>query len=292
MKIIEQLISTQKTTILDGAMGTMLMNAGLSSGACPEIWNVEEPEKVRAVHDAYIAAGSQMVLTNTFGGTRFRLERHGLADRVYELNKAAAELLRAAVDAAPTPVIAAGSIGPTGVMMKPMGLLTFEAAKEAFKVQTHALADGGVDLIWIETLSDLTEVKAAIEAAQEVTDLPVAATMTFDTKGRTMMGVKPEQMISELANYDLVAIGANCGNGPDEIEEVISKMRAATPTMPLIAKANAGMPKIENGEVVFDGTPEVMAEYALRVKECGANLIGGCCGNNPAHIAAISTTLA
>ncbi len=292
MTKIDEFFKNDATLILDGAMGTMLMQAGLADGTCPELWNETEPVKVQAVHKAYIAAGSQLVLTNTFGGTRFRFERHGLEGRVYELNKAAGELLRAVVDAAPHPVVAAGSIGPTGEMMKPMGTLTFEDAKEAFRVQAQALADGGVDIIWVETMSDLNEVKAAIEVAQEVTDLPVAATMTFDTRGRTMMGVKPEQMIAEFADYGLAAIGANCGNGPDEIEEVITKMRAAAPDVPLIAKANAGMPKIQDGEVVFDGTPEIMAEYAQRVKDCGANLIGGCCGNNPTHIAAMATALA
>jgi len=291
MSKFKNFFDINEITLLDGAMGTMLMQAGLANGACPELWNVDAPDKVRKIHRAYIEAGAQLVLTNSFGGTRFRLERHGLGDRVYELCKAAAENLRAEADSAPHKVWVAGSIGPAGAMLAPLGPLTFEDAKAAFKDQVLALAAGGVDLIWVETMSDLNEAKAAIEAAQEASDLPVAATMTFDTRGRTMMGVRPEQMIAELAGYSLVAIGANCGNGPDEIEAVISTMRSAAPEMPLIAKANAGLPKIKGGEVVFDGTPEVMADYAQRVKACGANLIGGCCGNTPSHILAMAEAL-
>ncbi len=291
MTDVRSFFEANPTIILDGAMGTMLMQAGLGNGVCPELWNVEEAEKVRAIHRTYIQAGSQIVLSNTFGGTPIRLERHQLAERAYELNKAGAENLRAEVNAADHPVLAAGSMGPTGAMMAPMGKLTFEAAKEAFKTQALALAAGGVDLIWIETMSDLNEIKAAIEAVQAVCDLPVAATMTFDTHGRTMMGVKPEQMIAALADYDLIALGGNCGNGPDEIEAVITKMRAAAPDQFLIAKANAGLPKMVNGEICFDGTPEIMASYAQRVKACGANLIGGCCGNTPDHIQAMTAAL-
>ena len=291
MNKLQQLIASGEPILLDGAMGTMLMDAGLEQGYAPEAWNVEHPERVRAVHRAYIQAGSNVVLTNSFGGTRFRLKLHNFQDRVMEFNRAAAQNARAEADAAGHPVIVAGSMGPTGELLEPMGTMTYEEAKAAFAEQAGALAEGGVDVLWIETMSDLNEVKAAIEGAQSVSDLPLVATMTFDTHGHTMMGVKPEQAVEFLKAYDLTAIGANCGNGPGEIEAVVTAMRTVAPDIPLIAKSNAGIPHWEGSELRYDGTPEVMAEYAARVRELGANLIGGCCGNTPAHIQAMAEAL-
>jgi methionine synthase I (cobalamin-dependent) len=267
------------------------MDAGLEQGYAPEAWNVEHPDRVRAVHRAYIQAGSNVILTNSFGGTHFRLKLHNFQDRVVEFNRAAAQNARAEADAAGHPVIVAGSMGPTGELLEPMGTMTFEEAKVAYAEQAGALAEGGVDVLWIETMSDLNEVKAAIEGAQSVSDLPLVATMTFDTHGHTMMGVKPEQAVEFLKAYDLTAIGANCGNGPGEIEAVVTAMRTVAPDVPLIAKANAGIPHWEGSELKYDGTPEVMANYAARVRDLGANLIGGCCGNTPAHIQAMAEAL-
>ncbi len=289
--IFIELLESGKPIILDGAMGTMLMEAGLTQGDPPEEWNVLYPERLEKIHSAYIQAGSQLILTNSFGGTHFRLTMHGQQERVTELNKAAAINARTAADASPHPVAVAGSVGPTGELFEPMGTLTFDDAKAAFAEQAAALAAGGVDLFWIETMSDLNEVKAAYEGIRSVSDLPISATMTFDTHGHTMMGVNPTKAIETFQDLDFVVLGANCGNGPDEIEEVISSMHAANPKIILVAKANAGLPKLVKGEVVYDGTPEIMAEYALRVHNLGATLIGGCCGSTPDHIEAIAKAL-
>jgi 5-methyltetrahydrofolate--homocysteine methyltransferase len=291
MNKLEELLATPGPVLLDGAMGTMLMDAGLEQGNPPEEWNVLHPERIREIHRKYIESGSRIILTNSFGGTRYRLKLHDLEEKAAELNRAAAQIARAEADAAPHLILVAGSMGPTGELLEPFGTMAFEDARAAFAEQAAALADGGVDVLWIETMSDLNEVKAAIEGARSVSDLPMVATMTFDTHGRTMMGVKPEQAVEFLRAYDLTAIGGNCGNGPGEIEAVVSAMRAIAPDIPLIAKANAGIPRWEGAELKYDGTPEVMACYAQRVHELGARLIGGCCGNTPTHIAAMAEAL-
>jgi 5-methyltetrahydrofolate--homocysteine methyltransferase len=291
MATLEDLLQTGKPVLLDGAMGTLLMAAGLESGDPPEEWNVLHPERVGRIHREYILAGSQIILTNSFGGSSFRLEMHGLQDRVRELNKAAAEIARKEADAADHDVLVAGSMGPTGQLFKPMGPLTFEAAQNAFAEQATGLAAGGVDLFWIETMSDLQEVKAAAAGVRSVSDLPIAGTMSFDTHGHTMMGVKPESAAEELLNLNLELIGANCGTGSDELIEAIKAMRSAAPNATLIAKANAGIPKIVGEEVIYNGSPELMADYALEVYQAGARLIGGCCGNTPEHIQAMAEAL-
>lgn len=291
MNRLEELLESEAYVLLDGAMGTMLIAAGLEAGNPTEVWNVLHPEKVRAVHRAYIDAGSRLILTNSFGGNRLRLARHNLQARSTELNRAAAANARLEADSAPHLVVVAGSIGPTGELLQPVGSLTYDEAKSAFAEQSAALAEGGVDLIWIETMSDLNEVRAAVEGTRSVCDLPVAATMTFDTHGRTMMGVRPSKAVEALTDLTLMAVGANCGNGPQEIETVIETMRTVKPDTLLIAKANAGLPKRINRDIVYDGTPEVMAEYACHVRDLGARLIGGCCGSTPDHIRAMAKAL-
>jgi methionine synthase I (cobalamin-dependent) len=291
MNRLKALLDTDGIVLLDGAMGTMLMEAGLESGNPPEEWNVLYPERIQTVHRAYIQAGSQVILTNSFGGTRFRLGLHNLQDRVGELNRAAAENARKEADAAGRTVIVAGSMGPTGELLAPMGTMSFEEARDAFAEQAAALAEGGVDVLWIETMSDLNEVKAAVEGARSASTLPIAATMTFDTHGHTMMGVSPEKAAQILGDLDLIVLGANCGNGPDEIEAVIEKMRQTNPDAILVAKANAGIPKWVGKELIYDGTPEVMAEYALHARDLGARMIGACCGSTPAHIHAMAEAL-
>lgn len=292
MNPLEKLLQSEETILLDGAMGTMLMEIGLEQGHPPEDWNVRYPDRILAVHEGYIAAGSRLILTNTFGGTHFRLNLHNFDDRVAELNYAAAQIARRAADNAPHLVVVAGSMGPTGELMQPMGTMTFDEAAEAFAEQAAALAEGGVDVLWIETMSDLEEVRAAVEGARSVTGLPIAACMTFDTNGHTMMGVSPQQAAQELGQMGLIAMGANCGNGAAEIEEVIGAMSAANPQLPLIAKSNAGIPRLVGGsELIYDGTPMVMAGYAHRVRALGARLIGGCCGNTPEHMRAMSAVL-
>ncbi len=229
MNPLEKLLQTGQPILLDGAMGTMLMDAGLEQGDPPEEWNVTHPDRIRAVHRAYIQAGSRVILTNSFGGTRFRLEMHALQERTHELNKAAALNARAEAEAAPGTVVVAGSMGPTGQLFEPMGTMTFEEAKAAFAEQAQGLAEGGVDVFWIETMSDLNEVKAAVEGARSVSDLPIVTTMSFDTHGHTMMGVSPVKALESLGSLDVFAIGANCGTGSDELEVAVRTMRAANP---------------------------------------------------------------
>lgn len=291
MDTLSRLLQSGKPILLDGAMGTMLMAAGLESSDAPEEWNVLHPEKVQAIHRAYVEAGSQIFLTNSFGGTSFRLGMHGLEDRVIELNAAAGKIARQVADQADRDVLVAGSIGPSGQLFEPMGTLTYEIAVRAFREQAAGLTEGGVDLLWIETMSDLDEVKAAIVGIREVSDLPITATMSFDTHGHTMMGISPARAASELKKLDLIALGANCGTGSDELIEAIKAMRAEAPEASLIAKANAGIPQIVGTEVIYNGSPEVMAAYAREVYGAGAQLIGGCCGNTPAHVQAMAEAL-
>lgn len=277
--------------LADGSMGTMLMSLGLLFGDPPETWNVdtEKSQRVRSVHRGYLDAGSDLILTNSFGGTRFRLKLHNLQDQVFELNRAAAALAR--LEAGETAVVA-GSMGPTGELFEPMGHLTYTAAMDGFTAQAEGLAAGGADVLWIETMSDLQEVRAAVEGAQRgAPGLPVVATMTFDTRGFTMMGVSPGDAVNALAGLGLAAAGGNCGNGPAEIEGVIHGMYTTRTDLPLIAKSNAGMPRMVDGDAVYDGTPEIMAEYARRVRALGATIIGACCGSTPAHIRAMAEAL-
>jgi 5-methyltetrahydrofolate--homocysteine methyltransferase len=291
MNKLDQLLSTTDVVVLDGAMGTMLFAAGLQSGAPPEEWNISHPDDIQSVHRRYIDSGARIILTNSFGGTRYRLKLHNLQDRVLELNKAAARNARVAADAAPSLVLVAGSMGPTGELLTPMGSMTFDDARTAFAEQARGLVAGGVDLLWVETMSDLEEVRAAVEGIKSVTDQPIMATMSFDTNGRTMMGVSPVQAVRAMKNWGLAGIGGNCGNGIAEIEDVIYAMHQEAPEVRLIAKANAGIPQWRNNQLIYDGTPSVMGNYARRVHALGACFIGGCCGNGPDNITAINEAL-
>jgi methionine synthase I (cobalamin-dependent) len=291
MHPLESMLASYPYLLADGAMGTMLMDAGLERGDVPESWNSLHPDRVRAIHRGYIEAGSQIILTNTFGCNCYRLQRRGIQGRVAELNRAAAQLVRAEADIAPHKVVVAGSIGPTGEMLQPLGTLSYEDAKAAFAEQAAALAEGGVEVLWVETMSDLEEVRAAVEGARSVSDLPLVVTMTFDTKGRTMMGVKPVRALEMIRQFKPVALGANCGKGPDELEATIQDMHTADTSMVLVAKANAGLPELVDGEIVYRATPEVMADYAVRVYGLGARIIGACCGSTPKHIQAMAEAL-
>ncbi|MEM7336056.1 MAG: betaine--homocysteine S-methyltransferase [Chloroflexota bacterium] len=284
MSKLQKMLAQNEYLLADGGMGTMLMGLGLEQGDPPETWNEIHTDRIRGVHEAYIEAGAQIILTNTFGGTRFRLKLHRLQDRAYDFNKAGAQLAREAVDASGKEVIVAGSIGPSGEIMAPVGDLDFEDAVEGFAEQARGLADGGADVLWIETMSDLLEVEAAVTGIRQVTDLPIVSTMTFDTNGNTMMGITPMKALTELNKMNLAAIGGNCGNGPEEIEGVIQKMYATDQTLTLVAKSNAGIPEYVNGHLHYNGTPEVMAEYAVKVRNFGASIIGACCGSSPEHI--------
>jgi methionine synthase I (cobalamin-dependent) len=292
MNAFQSLLASRSYLLADGAMGTMLMSIGLGQGEAPEEWNLSHPDRIRVIHRDYIAAGSHVILTNSFGGNRFRLQRHGLQDRVAELNVAAAALARAEADAALGHVAVAGSIGPSGELIEPMGLLSFAQAQGGFAEQAAALVEGGVDALWIETMSDLQELQAAVMGARSVSHLPLVTTLTFDTNGHTMMGVGPVQGLEAMRELKVAALGGNCGNGPAEIEEAIRLMRATDPNVPLVAKANAGIPEYVDGELCYSGTPDVMARYALRVRDLGAKIIGGCCGTTPTHVRAMARALA
>jgi 5-methyltetrahydrofolate--homocysteine methyltransferase len=282
-----------RARVSDGAMGTMLQDAGLDDGGAPELWNVENPQAVRAIFEQYVAAGSRLITTNTFGGSRPRLAMHGLEDRVAELNEAAARLARSVADANPG-VYVLGDVGPSGDLMDPMGTLTHDGAVTLFSEQMAALAAGGVDAILIETMSDLAEVEAAITAAKSAAPgLPIIATMSFDTNLRTMMGVRPAQAVTAIAAMGADVVGANCGRGVDEMRIIASEMAESRPAgILLIMQSNAGLPVLVDGEFVYTGTPEEMAAFALDMRAVGIDVIGACCGSSPAHMAAISAAIA
>ncbi|MBN1877730.1 MAG: homocysteine S-methyltransferase family protein [Anaerolineae bacterium] len=282
-------LEQKKVLIADGATGTMLQKAGLAPGAAPERWNLENPGAIRALYREYVEAGADMILTNTFGGTRVRLERDGLQDQVHDANVAAARLAR---EIAGEDVFIIGDMGPTGQMLEPLGTLTYEDAVAAFAEQAAALAEGGADAILIETMSDLNEAKAAVEGVKQVTELPILVTMSFDTKGRTMMGVKPEKAAQTLWSLGVDVVGANCGRTLSETLTAVNKMREAVPEAVLMAKPNAGLPHTEGTDLVYDVTPEVMVEYAHKfVDEAGVKIFGGCCGSTPEHIRAVVEAL-
>ncbi len=292
MNAIQSFLDEAGYLLTDGAMGTMLFASGLGHGGAPELWNVEQPDRVAAVHSAYLEAGSQIILTNTFGGSRYRLQLHNMESRVAELNRAAVKLLREAVAASGKKALVAGDIGPSGGLIQPLGELTYEEVVDGFAEQAAALIEGGVDILWIETMAALDEVKAAVEAVRRVSaDIPVVTTMTFDTHGRTMMGVTPEKAANTLLSYGAAAVGGNCGNGPEEIIAVIQKMHAIAPQAILVAKANAGIPELVAGQPVYRASPEAMAEYARLAYDAGARIIGACCGSTAAHIQAIADAL-
>jgi len=278
--------------ISDGAMGTMLQGKGLTDGGAPELWNVENPTAIEEVLEEYAAAGANLITTNTFGGTRGRLQMHGLEDRLFELNKAGAEIARKVADRHPGCFVM-GDVGPSGELMEPMGTMTVDEAKALFADQIKALVAGGVDAILIETMSDLQEVEAAVKAAKEVApELPVIVTFSFDTNMRTMMGVKPEVAVKTLAAEGVRIIGANCGRGVDEMRIIAKELTGARPEgVYIITQSNAGLPKLVGGDFVYDGTPEEMAKYAQDMKEMGVNVIGSCCGSSPAHTKAMAAAI-
>jgi 5-methyltetrahydrofolate--homocysteine methyltransferase len=278
--------------ISDGAMGTMLQDKGLTDGGAPELWNVENPSAIEEVLESYAAAGANLITTNTFGGTRGRLQMHGLEDRLFELNKAGAEIARKVADRHPNCFVM-GDVGPSGELMEPMGTMTADEAEALFVDQIKALVAGGVDAILIETMSDLQEVEAAVKAAKSVApELPIIVTFSFDTNLRTMMGVKPEMAVKTLAADGVRIIGANCGRGVDEMRIIAKELTAARPEgVYIITQSNAGLPKLVGGDFIYDGTPEEMAKYADDMKALGVNVIGSCCGSTPAHTAAMKATI-
>jgi 5-methyltetrahydrofolate--homocysteine methyltransferase len=286
------LLGEQRPVLLDGGMGTLLQDQGLEDGAPGELWNLENRDAVRAAHAAYAEAGARVLTTNTFGGTRPRLDMHGLGDRIGEVNRTAAQIARSVAD--DHGLLVAGDLGPTGELLAPLGTLSGEEAEELFAEQLRGLVAGGIDLVLIETLSDVGEAEAALAAARKVAPgLPVAVTMSFDTNLRTMMGVRPADAVTQLAAAGAEAVGANCGRGPAEMEIIAAEMaHARTGDLLLIAQSNAGLPQVVGDHFEYDATADDLAAHAARLAELGIDLIGGCCGSTPAHIAAMDATLA
>ena len=291
--LLSLLLETRPWLLADGAMGSNLFVLGLRSGDAPELWNTEHPDRVAGLHRRFVEAGADIILTNSFGGNRYRLDLHNAQSRVAELNEAAARLARREADASGRAVVVAGSMGPTGEIMAPVGTLDFEAARAAFAEQAAALGRGGVDVLWIETMSAREEAQAAIAGAA-TTGLPVVCTLSFDTNGRTMMGLSPAELAALVRDAvpQPVACGANCGVGASEMVACVLNLAAAAgPDAVLVAKANCGIPAYVDGAVRYDGTPESMADYARLAFDAGARIIGGCCGTTPEHLRAMREAL-
>jgi len=294
MNALEKLLAEKEVVIADGATGTNLFDMGLDNGASGEQWCADHPQRVRALHQSFIDSGADIVLTNSFSSNRYRFRLHQIEDRVAELSRLAAELAREVAEKAGRPVVVAGSMGPTGEMIEPLGERTQEEAREAFQEQAEALKAGGADVAWIETMFSEQELAAAIQGA-DAAGLPFVATMTFDTVGRTMMGLTPEQAVRNVKQHGSrpLAFGANCGMGPAQLVDTIMGLKAgAEDDDVLVAKGNAGLPTMGNDmRVNYDGTPTVMADYACLVRDAGARIIGGCCGTTPRHLRAMVDAL-
>lgn len=289
---LSRMLASRDWIMADGATGTNLFNMGLSSGEPPELWNVDEPGNIRKLYSMAVEAGSDLFLTNTFGGNAARLKLHNAQGRVRELNRAGVELGREIADKAGRPVIVAGSVGPTGEIFEPMGTMTHATAVEIFHEQIEGMKEGGVDVVWVETISAPEEYKAAAEACR-LAGVAWCGTMSFDTAGRTMMGVTSAamtDMVEKLPNPP-IAFGANCGVGASDLLRTVLGFVAQGTERPIIAKGNAGIPKYHDGHIHYDGTPELMAEYAVLARDAGVRLIGGCCGTMPNHLRAMRDAL-
>ncbi len=283
--LLQRLLSEKDVILADGATGTNLFAMGLEAGDAPELWNADAPEKVRSLYDQMIASGVDLFLTNSFGGTAARLKLHNAQSRVHELNRKAAELARDAAANAGRPIVVAGSMGPTGEIMEPLGALSHDEAVEMFSDQVEGLMAGGVDVLWLETISAPEELRAAAEAIGRH-DVPWCCTMSFDTAGRTMMGVTSAAMVELVASleHQPIAFGANCGVGASDLLRTVQGFVDGGATLPIIAKGNAGIPKFVDGHVHYDGTPDLMGDYAVLARDSGAKIIGGCCGTMAEHL--------
>jgi 5-methyltetrahydrofolate--homocysteine methyltransferase len=291
--LLQRLLAGRPYLLADGATGTNLFQAGLATGEAPEVWNFEHPDRIEALHQSMVDAGADIILTNSFGGSRHRLKLHKWQDRVAEVNGRAARLARGVADRAGRPVVVAGSMGPTGELFEPLGALSYADGVAAFTEQAEALAEGGVDLLWIETMSAKEEVSAAVAGAQAA-GLPYVSTVSFDTNGRSMMGVTPAEHARLCHGFSPrpLAIGANCGVGAAELVLSLLNMTTATdPDEVIVAKGNCGIPYFVEGQIRYDGTPELMADYARIARDVGARIIGGCCGTSAEHLAAMRRAL-
>ena len=289
---LQTLLANRDWILADGATGTNLFNMGLSSGDAPELWNQTDPDKIKALYKGSVDAGSDLFLTNSFGGNSSRLKLHGAENRAAELSRISAEIGREVADASGRQVIVAGSVGPTGEIMEPMGPLSYAVAVEIFHEQAEGLKAGGVDVAWVETISFGDEYRAAAEAFA-LADMPWVGTMSFDTAGRTMMGITAPDMVKLLAKIPNkpLAFGANCGVGASDLLRTVLGFSATGTQVPIVAKGNAGIPKYHDGHIHYDGTPELMANYATLARDCGATIIGGCCGTTPDHLLAMRAAL-
>lgn len=279
-------LKKKSVLVSDGAWGTLLQEAGLEVGSCPEKWNIDHPDKVLAIAKAYIEAGSDMIETNSFGGNRYKLDYYGLADNAFEINRAAAALSRRAAG----DKLVAGSMGPTGKFLM-MGELTEEEMFQAYQEQALALKEGGADALIVETMTDLQEAVVAVKAAK-ATGLDVICTMTFDALAdrsgyRSMMGVSPSEMIDPLLEAGADILGSNCGNGSTGMIDIVREIRSVNASVPILIHANAGLPIYENAQTIFPETPECMAGSIPALLAAGADIVGGCCGTTPNHIKAI-----
>lgn len=285
-------IAEKGVLLADGATGTNLFAMGLESGDAPELWNEDQPAKITALHQNFVDAGSDIILTNSFGGTQQRLKLHHAQDRVFELNKAAAEIARTVADNAGRKVIVAGSVGPTGELLQPLGELTHDIAVTSFREQIRGLKAGGADIVWIETMSAPGEMQAAAEAAI-AEDMEYVCTASFDTAGKTMMGLHPAEMGKVFApnTEQPSAYGANCGVGASDILSTLLDMNEAAPDAKIVIKGNCGIPEFQGEKIVYSGTPELMATYVKLAVDGGATIIGGCCGTSCDHLIAMRNAL-
>lgn len=287
---LADLLASERVLLADGATGTNYFAMGLESGEPPEFWITDHPERVILLHQQFADAGADIILTNTFGCNRHRLKLHNAQLRVRELAKRAAELACQVADAADRPVVVAGAVGPTGELFEPLGALTESEAIDTFAEQIAGLRDGGADVAWIETMSAPEEVRAAAQGAINV-GMPYVATMSFDTAGRTMMGLKPDLLESVFEGLSVppLAIGANCGVGASDVLVSVSEMRNFQ--RPVVSKGNCGIPKFQGTTITYSGTPELMREYAVLAADAGVRIVGGCCGTTPLHLAAMKDAL-
>ncbi|WP_353472278.1 betaine--homocysteine S-methyltransferase [Salipiger sp. H15] len=289
---LSKLLSERDWLLADGATGTTLFDMGLAAGEAPETWNETHPDRIRALYQGAVEAGSDMFLTNSFGANAARLKLHGAERRARELARRAAELGREVADAAGRPVVVAGSVGPTGEILEPVGSLAHALAVEMFEEAATGLREGGADVLWLETISAPEEFRAAAEAFERV-GMPWCGTMSFDTAGRTMMGLTSAglgRLVETLPNPP-IAFGANCGTGASDLLRTLLGFAASGTERPIVAKANAGIPRFVDGHIHYDGTPELMADYAVMARDAGARIIGGCCGTTPAHLRAMRAAL-
>src|SRR5438128_1442100 len=277
-----------RVVVADGATGTNYQDLGIEPGVAPEEWVHDAPDRVRELHRRFVEAGSDLVLTCSFGATSLRLADGPLAGRSAEVNARAAQLAREAAGDDP---LVAGSLGPTGQLVEPYGLLTRESCVAAFAEQAQALADGGVDLLVLETFFALEEALWAIEAVQEATDLPLVSSFSFDQGTHTMMGLSPTDVVAAVEPLGVAALGANCGRSLRDTDAIVTEFLAAGPTLPLWVKPHAGVPRMVGDAVVYDADPETLAQHVRDYVDRGARIVGGCCGSTPEHIAAIARAL-